>query len=232
MIFGKAVDEAARAHALSEFPRESCGVVVNGAYVAVSNIASKPEEDFRMADNTWTLYGAVQGVVHSHGPKDALIPSANDMAHQISTNVPWGIVRVDGVAASKVLWWGDFRLDEPLIGREFVHGITDCYSAIRSWRWQTDKIKLPDFARDWLWWESGADLYEDNFAKAGYRAIKASEASLGDVALINFRSKVPNHAGTLVEDELFYHHLQNRLSCREPLGRWHSMISKWLRYEG
>lgn len=231
-MFGADVESAARTHALKDFPKESCGLVVNGGYVPLENIAADPAKDFRVADDAWTAHGVVQAVIHSHGANEKLAPSADDMMHQISTDVPWGIVRTDGVAASKILWWGDFRLEEPLLGRVFIHGVTDCYSAIRSWRWQNHKIKLLDFPREDLWWDGDLDLYNQNFAKAGYRQIAASEAKVGDVALITFRSKVPNHGGTLVEGGLFYHHLQNRLSCREPIGRWQSMISKWLRYEG
>lgn len=238
-MFGLDVEAAARAHALQEFPNESCGVVIVGGYVPIRNIAAEPEKHFAMPDDTWTAHGRVQAVIHSHpimfgehGKRIPLAPSANDMQHQISSDVPWGITETDGVAASSIVWWGDFRLEDPLLGRSFIHGVTDCYAAIRSWRWQNGRIKLPDFPRDDQWWTSGADLYSDGYAKAGYRAISEAEAKVGDVALINFRSAVPNHGGTLVEGGLLYHHLQNRLSCREPIGRWRSMISKWLRYEG
>lgn len=230
-MFGPDVDVAAREHAKAQFPKESCGIVFAGTYLPIDNIASDPVKDFKMADDTWTSH-KVEGVVHSHGQQHALAPSANDMQHQMSSDVPWGITRTDGVAASPVLWWGDFRLDEPLIGRQFVHGVTDCYSAIRAWRWQNCKIKLHDFPRDDQWWIADEDLYNEGFPKAGYRTISESEAKVGDVCLINFRSRVPNHGGTLVEGGLLYHHLQNRLSCREPIGRWRSMISKWLRHEG
>jgi proteasome lid subunit RPN8/RPN11 len=231
-MFGPDIDAAARLHAVAEFPKESCGIVVGGVYVPISNVAADPVADFEMPIDTWTVHGEVQAVIHSHGPAFELAPSANDMQHQIASDVPWGITRTDGVGASPVMWWGNHRLDDPLLGRTFIHGVNDCYGAIRSWRWQNRQIKLIDLPRDDQWWRDGYDLYRENFTRAGYREIGASEAAVGDVALLAFRSKVPNHGGTLVEDGLFYHHLQNRLSCREPLGRWQSMITHWLRYEG
>jgi proteasome lid subunit RPN8/RPN11 len=232
MMFGPDVEAAARSHALAVFPNESCGVVVVNGYVPIANIAADPAKNFQMPADVWTAHGCVQGVIHSHGPESDLAPSANDMQHQIASDVPWGITRTDGVVASPIMWWGNQRLDDPLLGRAFIHGVNDCYGAIRSWRWQNRQIKLVDFPRDDQWWKEGYDLYREGFAKAGYREITESEAAVGDVALITFRSKVPNHGGTLVDDGLFYHHLQNRLSCREPIGRWRSMISHWLRYEG
>ncbi|MGR4927266.1 Mov34/MPN/PAD-1 family protein [Bradyrhizobium sp. CAR08] len=231
-MFAPEIENAARAHAVAEFPKESCGIVVGDQYIQIPNIAEHPEADFVMPIDTWTAHGEVEAVVHSHSQKFGPRPSASDMAHQISSDVPWGITVTDGNTATKVLWWGDFVLEQPLIGRAFVHGVTDCYSAIRAWRWQNCGIRIPDFPRDEHWWEKDLDLYNEGFGKARYRVITADEAKVGDVALINFRSKVPNHGGTLVEDGLLYHHLQNRLSSREPIGRWVPMISKWLRYEG
>lgn len=231
-MFGPGVEEAARAHAIAAFPNESCGVVVGGVYIAAQNVAADPTRHFRMPDDAWISHGAVEAVIHSHGPAFPWAPSADDMRHQIATNIPWGIVRTDGSGASRVLWWGDFRLDEPLLGRIFIPGVTDCYGAIRAWAWQNSGVRLIDIPRDVQWWDAGGDLYTESFAKVGFRAIAEAEARPGDLALINFRCKVPNHGGTLVEGGLFYHHLQGRLSCREPIGRWRSMISKWLRYEG
>jgi cell wall-associated NlpC family hydrolase len=231
-MFGAEIDAAARAHALADYPRESCGLVVAGRYVPVMNVAADPEAQFAMPDDAWIAHGDVQAVIHSHGAAHALAPSASDMTHQIASAVPWGITRCDGVAASPLLWWGDFRLDEPLLGRSFVHGVTDCYGAIRAWFWQQRGVRLIDVARDDQWWQAGGDLYSEGFARAGFRVVPATEANDGDVVLIAFRSKVPNHGGVLVDGGLIYHHLQGRLSAREPFGRWRQMAALYLRYEG
>lgn len=231
-MFGDAVESAARADALARFPHESCGIVVAGEYLPIENVASDPGNHFEMPPATWRDHPRIEAVIHSHGPQHLLAPSADDMRHQIATAVPWGITRCDGVVASSILWWGDFRLDDPLVGREFVHGVTDCYAIIRSWYWQNRQIKLPEFPRDNAWWSQGGDLYNDGFAIAGFRVVPAADAAPGDVPLINFRSKVPNHAGVLIEGGLLLHHLMGRKSVREPVGRWTPMISKWLRYEG
>jgi len=231
-MFGEAVESAARADALSRFPRESCGIVVGGAYHAIENVAADPGNHFEMPEGSWTYHPGIEAVIHSHGPQYLLAPSADDMRHQIATAVPWGITRCDGVAASPVLWFGDCRLDDPLVGRDFVHGVTDCYAIIRSWYWQSRQIKLPEFPRDPDWWSRGGDLYNDGFGAAGFRVIPATDAVTGDVPLINFRSSVPNHAGVLLDGGLLLHHLMGRKSVREPVGRWVPMVTKWLRYEG
>ena len=127
---------------------------------------------------------------------------------------------------------GDHRLGDSLVGRVFIHGVTDCYGLIRSWYWQERHVKLPEFPRDHEWWKDGGNLYEEGFGPAGFRIVAAQDAVTGDVALINFRSKVPNHGGVLLDGGLLLHHLMGRKSVREPVGRWTPMISKWLRYEG
>lgn len=231
MKISEEATQAAKAHAIAAYPQEACGIIVDGQYVKIENISQEPEAGFEMDERTWQDY-KVEAVIHSHSPKYKLEPSASDMLHQISSNVPWGIILSDGKEVSNILWWGDFVLDQPLVGRTFIHGVTDCYSAIRAWYWQNRQIKLKDFPRQDLWWKNSENLYVENFSKAGFREIEQSEATVGDVVLINFRSEVPNHGGVLIEDGLLYHHLQNRLSNREPIGRWNSLITKWLRYEG
>lgn len=226
-MFGAAVEAAARADALQRFPNESCGLVIAGEYRPFPNVADRPHEHFQLPADAPDEY---QAVIHSHCAPDAgLHPSAADMAGQFETAVPWGIVLTDGKECSRPVWWGDFRLHEPLIGRAFIHGITDCYSLIEAFWHQKHGVRLPVFPRDWDWWHARGDLYRDGFGKAGFRQIKESEGRSGDVVLMQVRSPVPNHAGIVLDGGLILHHLQRRLSRREPLGGWRKFITHWLR---
>ena len=47
-------------------------------------------------------------------------------------------------------------------------GVSDCYSLIRDWYRTERGIALPEFPRDWEWWEYGGDLYAMGFAEAGF----------------------------------------------------------------
>lgn len=226
-MFGPAVDVAARAHAIRNYPREACGLVIGGEYQPFANVASDPEVEFQLPADAPHEFEAV---IHSHcAPAHGIEPSAADMRGQMETAVPWGIVLTDGKTASAPLWWGDFRLDEPLKGRTFIHGVTDCYSLIESYWWQMHKVRLPVFPRDWDWWDRGGNLYLDGFAKAGFREIAASEGRVGDVILMRIRSDVPNHGGIVIENGVFLHHARGCLSRPELLGRWRSHITHWLR---
>jgi cell wall-associated NlpC family hydrolase len=229
MMFGTDVTTACKAHALTEYPNECCGVVVDGAYVPLLNVAAVPAMDFQLSASAPIEY---QAVLHSHcAPAFVREPSVADMAGQIETAVPWGIVLTDGKEASGILWWGDFRLDEPLIGSSYHWYITDCWSVIRRWHWQTLGIKRQEFPRDYQEFKAGGDLFRRNTVAAGLHPISADEAKTGDVVFMTIRGSVANHCGVIVQDQLLLHHLPGRLSCREPIGRWKRLITDYLRFE-
>lgn len=240
-MFGTEVEKAAQAHALAEWPKESCGVVRNGVYVPIMNIAENPEDGFVMPDDTF-IVGA-EAVIHSHDatqielpsglklPRHPHWPSSDDMAHQIETDVPWGIISTNGQEASTILWWGDHILDDPLVGRNFIPGITDCYGLIRAWYHQERGVELPDFPRDANWWEDGKNMFVEGFAEAGFKEIDASKVQHGDVVIMKLHGPVPCHGGVVLSGSLVLHHLENRLSRREPLGPWRKFVTNWLRYD-
>lgn len=224
-------ETAARDHALRSWPAESCGVIAEGRYVMLPNEAVNSAETFRLPARTFVDH-AVEAVIHSHcAPRHDRWPSAADMASQVDTAVPWGIVWSDGTAASGPLWFGEFVLDEPLIGREFMPGVRDCYALLRAWYWQERKVRLKEFPRDADWWTAGSDLFREGFDAAGFKQT-GDDLKLGDVVLIRLHSPVPNHCAIVLENGLILHHLQNRLSRREPLGPWAKFVTHRLRYAG
>ena len=228
-----------QAHAIADYPNEACGLIVDGDYRAMENIADEPTEHFRMRSKDWlsaAQAGDIGAVVHSH-PDGPDCPSAEDMRRQIATGVPWGIVSCNGSGALAPFWWG-MNAIPPLIGRGFRHGVTDCYALIRDYFRAERGVVLPEFPRDWEWWCEGADLYSEGFPKAGFRRLEDGEAAApGDVFLAQVRAEVPNHGGVLLDGGLALHHLTarlpvdaTRLSRREPVDRWRKFITHWLRY--
>jgi len=231
MILLPEYNSVAANHAIAEYPREACGVVVAGQYVPVPNISDSPCDDFQMPADAWLNYGGVQAVIHSHcAPDHFHAPSAADMARQAETALPWGLIYTDGKSASEPLWWPE-PLDAPLSGRQFLPGVTDCWSLIRGWFWQNRQIVIRDFPRDVDWWDRGGDLYTQGLPIAGFRQIGRDESgAIGDLALLQIRSPVPNHSAVIVEPGVMLHHLQGRLSCCEPIPRWGKLIVSWWRF--
>lgn len=240
-----------RMHALKEYPKESCGLIVDGRYVPCVNTAADPTKDFVIAGvvqaRIMELGGKIQAIAHSH-PDGPLFPSEIDMRSQITSGLPWCLVATDGKVAGPVEVWGNEEI-APIIGRTFMHGIRDCYSLVRDvYRlgkdrlkeqgiaWPLEPIYLPEYPREDNWWgtkmEKKQSLYEDNFAKAGFVKIASEEARPGDGFLIKVNSQTVNHAAVLCEDQMILHHFPARLSRRQPAALWARAADVWLRYKG
>lgn len=230
----------AKKHALQEFPKEACGIVVADKYIPCVNIAPDPTTDFQIDDAEVMQYiiaKTLQAVIHSHpsSPLKKSSPSKQDMIGQVSTAVTWGIIDTDGEIARDPYFWGDFLFHESLIGKEFQAGVNDCYSIIRKWYFQRKDITLPEFPRDDSWWGKGEDMYMEGFSKAGFHRITKDELQDGDVVLGKVRSEIINHGGIYLDNDedgrgLILHHLPNRLSRRETAGPWTNKAEIFLRY--
>ena len=112
-------------------------------YFPCRNIAATPEEHFVLSPEDYAAaedWGTVTGIVHSH-PDATTQPSELDKAQCDVLGVPWYIVS-----------WpeGDLRTvqprgEQPLLGRPFVLGFTDCWGLVMSWFKQERGIELPDY---------------------------------------------------------------------------------------
>ena len=118
-----------------------------------------------------------------------------------------------------------------LVGREWSHGVLDCYALVRDWYQLERGVDLPNFARFDDWWKRGENLYIENFARAGFAPVDASDLQAGDCFLMQVASSVPNHAAVYLGDGLILHHLQGRLSSRDVYGGyWQKVTTHILRY--
>ena len=77
-MFDTQVIADAKRHALSEFPRESVGVVHQGKYVPMENTSANPEESFRLEKYPQDA----EAIIHSHTRTSSLAPSYDDMVSQ------------------------------------------------------------------------------------------------------------------------------------------------------
>lgn len=241
----KAIEEL-REHAVRMFPCEALGYVQpDGSYAPLPNVSPDPTrsayaEARVMAELVSS--GRLRAYCHSH-PCGPDCPSENDMRAQVELEVPFVIVSANEGASSAPFAWGDQLLDDdPLVGRQFRHGVRDCYAVIRLWYLRETGTLLPDYPRNWNWWlddtPGDKDIYRRYFADAGFYAIDRSQARPGDAWLAAVRSTVPNHAGVLVGDGLALHHPSSglpydpsRLSKRDPIARWTPYVTHWVRLE-
>ena len=84
-------------------------------------------------------------------------------------------------------------------------------------------IELYNYVRPDDWWINGLNLYEDNFAREGFRTIDVPfrDIRIGDCFLIAIpdpRTRITptNHIAIYVGDGKVIHHLLGRLSCEVP----------------
>lgn len=226
--------EIALKHALSQMPRESCGLVIiekgHEVFVPCENIAEN-DFDFVLSPRDYAaaeIRGEITRVVHSHCFVSALPSDADKVACEAS-GLPWSIVSVpNGV-------WFDFNptgYKAPLIGRQWSHGVLDCYSIIRDYYKERLNIEIPDFHRDVEWWLRGQNIYEENFGKAGFHQIDISSIKEHDVILMQVMSPVINHGAVYLGNDLMLHHLHKRLSTRDVFGGyWKKHATKILRHK-
>lgn len=227
------IRKAAEVHAAKEYPRECCGLIVETLagerYWPCRNIAASSEhfvmspEDYAAAQD----FGAIKAIVHSHPDYSAEASQADRVACEQS-GLPWYIVGWPSGLWTSIAPSG-YRA--PLIGREFSHGILDCYTLIRDWYREERSIELIDIPRRDEWWKKGENLYVENFARAGFSVT--DDLHEGAVILMQVLSDVPNHAAIYVEDNIILHHLHGRLSCRDVYGGyWRKHTSHILKYTG
>jgi proteasome lid subunit RPN8/RPN11 len=223
--------DAIRAHAAESSPRECCGVVIvergRVRYVPCRNRAAKAEhfllseDDYADAEDR----GHVMAVVHSH-PYLPPTPSQADMVGCEKSGLPWLIVN------HPLGHWHYFEPTgyvAPLIGREFVHGVLDCYSLCRDY-YATIGLNLSDYERDMDWWLNGGDLYRKYFAAEGFVEV-FDEPRQHDAFLMQLGSPVPNHAAVYIGDGLILHHVMHRLSSRDVYGgMWRRATCTHLRH--
>lgn len=227
---------AIQAHAVAEYPRECCGLIVatagGEAYVACRNVATTPSEHFRLPAEDFAAaedLGEILAVVHSH-PDAAATPSQADrvmceVPEQLcpGSGIPWHVVSVGKVTGEDPAC-GDIQTihpcgyEAPLVGREFTHGILDCYTLVRDFYQRELGVALSQYERPDRWWETGLELYSlDRLRAEGFELI-FDEPRRGDMILMQVRSTVPNHAGVYLGDGQMLHHMQGRLSEKVPYG--------------
>lgn len=215
--------DEALAHAKQDAPRESCGllVVVKGReqYIPCRNLALATEQfildplDYAAAEEQ----GEIIAVVHSH-PAMPPEPSQADLVSCEKSGLKWHIVNPNTET------WGEFSpcgYTAPLVGRQWVWGVTDCWTLVRDW-FGEHGLELPDWERP-VTPEAfeRAPMFADCWRKAGFqRLADEDELQPGDAILMAIGCPNLNHVGVYTGDGMILHHLRPRLSSLDLYGGW------------
>ena len=143
--------DAALNHAETEDPKESVGLLLNvrgkERYYPCRNLSMTAHQCFILDPEDYvkaTNVGEVTAVVHSH-PTTPPVASQADMVACEQSKLPWYIVN------PKTKKWGYYEpqgYEAPLLGRQWVWGITDCWSLVRDYYKQEKGIELKDYGKD------------------------------------------------------------------------------------
>ncbi len=205
------------AHASLCLPLEACGVIAGGRYHPLENTAT--DHDTFVMDMRGYLAIAkkhpIEAIVHSH-VYVAARPSEADRAMCEKTGLPWVIISWP-VGSHTVIEPCGWRA--PLVGRQWGWGSQDCFGLVRDGFLEQTGILLPDFERDWLWWQKGSDLIAEQFEAGGFvRLPPGSEPRHCDVFGMQLHAPVVNHLGLFLKPDTLLHQLMGRLSVREIYG--------------
>jgi proteasome lid subunit RPN8/RPN11 len=211
------IDEI-KAHFEAEYPREACGIIgiVKGRkkWFPCTNV-SETEEDFVMSSEDWfevKKKADIYAVVHNH-IYASNAPSQNDMNNCNGLGIPYYIFSYPDLELNIVHPKENFN---PLIGREYEFGVNDCFEAMRDWL-GAEGIKIPRraaFEDDW--WLKGLDYFtEEVISEWGFKKVDSPQKN--DLLVFAVESSLGNHCGVYLSNDVFFHHAENRLSCRESL---------------
>ena len=216
--------DAALKHAKEQDPRESVGVliVIKGKeqYYPCNNLSTYSQQCFILDPEDYVkadALGEITAIVHSH-PVTPPSPSQADKVSCEQSGLKWHIVN------PKTETWGYCEptgYKPPLIGRQWVWGVTDCWSLVRDYYKEQHNIQLLDYERpttpqDFL----DNPLFEKYAERTGFRQLNKDEKlQKGDVLLMSILHPTLNHVAIFLGDEIL-HHLADRLSTREPYNEW------------
>jgi proteasome lid subunit RPN8/RPN11 len=216
------------------YPREGCGVLAVSKgemkWIPCDNVATN-EDDFIIDSRQYLDISRrydIVGIVHNH-PDASCEPSQADIKACNAIGKPYYIFSYPEMEMQILK---PNKTEKDLYGRDYEFGVADCLEAGIDY-YKTQNIELPNrIPFEDNWWEKGLDYFNEEYIKTwGFHKVEGN-LQKNDLLIFAIHSRIGNHCGVYLGDDIFYHHAQNRLSCRENLYPfWKKHIIGAYRYE-
>jgi proteasome lid subunit RPN8/RPN11 len=162
-----------------------------------------------------------------HGHSNNCIPSEHDIIQSNIHGIPYLIFNLQNYDYDIV--WPDAYIN--LSGKSYKFGVNDCFEAARKWYMIHGLVF--DIRKNWEddWWEKGFDYFKAEISAWGF--VPTEHLEYGNLITFSMGSSgIDNHLGIYIDNDEFFHHAANRLSCRENLyPTWGEHITGIYKYE-
>ena len=218
-------------HFVEVYPNEGCGLLLNKrgkvVWIPCENVSDTPENNFSISSKDYikaSLSGDIYAIVHCHPDASSELSEADKKTSDF-LGIPFIVFSVPGFEKTEYI---PQKLKNPLLGRDYEFGSSDCYSLVRDYYEQELALKLPTILFEDNWWDKGLNYFDDLFESFGF--VEVEKPQKHDGIIFSVFCNVPNHCGIYLGEDLFLHHAINRLSCRESLhSGWGQHVTRYVR---
>lgn len=200
-------------------------------FIACRNVADDPLSTFVIDPAGYEAAerrGEVVAVFHSHPGGLTPEPSAADRRACDALGLPWRIY-APGSDQWRVLLPAGWR--EPLEGRDWAWGQSDCWTLVRDWFAWERGIGLRDWTRPAVEAFNAAPMFEDCWAATGFAETPAADLQPGDCLLIDRTGNGADHVAVYLGDNRILHHLIDQKSRIDLYSEyWMNVTKRCLRY--
>lgn len=215
----------------SKYPEEGCGLLINVKgklrWKPCENVAEDKQKTFSIHPKEYvaaSLIGDIHAVIHSH-VNGTCEPSEADKTSSNFLQVPYHIYSIP--EKEKFVYTPEYK-KIPLLGRTYEFGKTDCWTLVRDYYKQELNIKLPNLVFEPKFYEKGINYFEDLIAPWG--GVEVGTPRKGDIIYFTVdHHPIPNHCGVYLGEDIFMHHQETRLSCRDSLPKWNKYVRSFIR---
>lgn len=229
-------------YAKNKKPNEACGLIIQYAeeykFIPCENIAENKANNFLIADDVMLKYSDyLVSIFHSHIETSTPSVSIQDL----KTCEIWGVIgtiiffkKNDNEYCSELTFYGTNLRTRKLIERQYCYNVYDCFKLIQDYYYFELGLQLNNIYSNYGWWdklEHEQSLYLTQYERLGLEEFNIrEELQKGDILAMRLgRCKAINHGVIYLGNNMILHHLENRLSCIESIGKYSNRIERCFR---